>query len=79
MNMMKPLHLDDSFGILRAKIVDHVLAVLGFRDEGAFICLLDLKFQEVRLLVHHQHLKLSFHEFTKLPFAKRTQKEFAIN
>ena len=70
-----------TFAVLQLEALEHVLSVLGLVDEGAFLCLLDLKAKEVLQLTHHRHLKHVRHQLSKLLikiFVSRT-KDNVIN
>jgi hypothetical protein len=47
----------DGFDILHPKLLQDVLCVLNFGDDGAILELLHLKFEEEFTFPHHCHLK----------------------
>jgi hypothetical protein len=56
----------DRFDILHSKLLEYVLSVLRLGDESAILDLLHLESEEILQLPHHGHLKLLYHDSTKL-------------
>jgi hypothetical protein len=54
----------DGFGILPSKLLENVLNVLCFADEGVLLDLLDLESKKIFQLFHHEHFKFLYHNST---------------